>query len=97
MSQATCEFRRVLEAVIHFGNRLRTSSAGTVRPAFASRMPLVDGGERFLVFLVQDGSRTLEFELFRLRHRLIVGWNRWAVQRNSLPVFPRSASLTGSR
>lgn len=30
---------RVEEAVIHLGNRLRTSSAGTVRPAFASRMP----------------------------------------------------------
>jgi hypothetical protein len=30
---------RVEEAVIHLGNRLRTSSAGMVRPAFASRMP----------------------------------------------------------
>lgn len=27
---------RVEEAVIHLGNRLRTSSDGTVRPAFAS-------------------------------------------------------------
>ena len=30
---------RVEEAVIHWGNRLRTSSAGTVRPASASRIP----------------------------------------------------------
>jgi len=30
---------RVEEAVIHWGKRLRTSSAGTVRPAAASRTP----------------------------------------------------------
>jgi hypothetical protein len=30
---------RVEEAVIHLGNRLRSSSAGTVRSALASRMP----------------------------------------------------------
>ena len=31
--------QRVEEAVVHVGKRRRTSSAGTVRPASASRMP----------------------------------------------------------
>lgn len=45
----------------------------------------VDGSERLSVFLVGDGSRTFKIEFLRLRHRLIVGWSRWAAQWNSLP------------
>lgn len=62
----------------------------------------IDGGERFLVFVIKDGSRILEFELLRFRHRGIVG--RSGRQRNGIcstscgdPSFRKGAEKWGAR
>jgi hypothetical protein len=55
---------RVEEAVIHFGSRLRTSSAGTVRPALASRMPSSMAASVSLSSLSRTGAGVSSSNLF---------------------------------
>jgi hypothetical protein len=53
----------------HFAGFLRRRDAACVSVPDA----LVDGGESFVVFVIEDGSGIFEIEFVRLRHGVIVG------------------------
>lgn len=55
------------------GQRLADFIGGDSSASFRVPNAFINGGERFLVFFVGDGSGAFEFELLRLRHRVIVG------------------------
>lgn len=57
---------RIEEFVIQFGKSALIFSAGTTRPASASRMPSSMAARGFLVFVLEDGSGSLGIEFLRL-------------------------------
>ena len=69
---------------------------GELRAALPATAPANEfTGNRFIFlpyrgegFLVEDWSTTLEFDLLRPRHTLVVSWDRQAVQPDVQPLIP---------
>jgi len=64
------------ERLVAFLGRLRASPRAPARQKRRDRQGpgrLIDGGEGFLVFVVEDEGGIFQIEFVRLRHRVIVG------------------------